>query len=606
MPPFPTTTLGRDYVKTRFLEPSLPTAMAQRHLGMPRGVYLGYTPYAGPGSDVLQLLRDPFHGFSMLKVGSKGDRAQVDVFTNQDIALDFTGHTVWPVYVLATSNYTDGKATSATIFTRATKAVGLNEVLICKATRVGANLVLDYDVPTNRQPPVAFAGQRFGFMGRGAIGELSTANSIGAEVVAARSSTYTGAHASLKARIDDDLSGASLANRLGLVLQNIVGNAYSDVTGSSWNVSGSFAETSRQFEPKITFEPSGTETVQGAITGPVDTVRNIAFLIDELTGSRIVDEVNPSTSTPSLDPIYGRITYSTGSNGVGKQINYVNASNDVTGNGTNPFVAPLQQGDIIQAPDGKFYELKTITGPDDAVLGSAYQGANGFVDNSTYRRFTLAFFNLSGAYTIPAARTIRLSFPAFIRLDRSIFDGLLYMRRAAELPGVPSATTAVVGKVLQATAGANAGTVSAENSTAPVGSNFHTLNFAYGGATNAGGGVADVTVVGATGPAGADSNPGPQGPTGSPGAGYTTSAPFVKSGVFTGPFVGTSFSNDFAVSHGFANLYGLTGGWAQFSSPNGGGFAEITSFTLVGTTGTIMVSANTGGATYAVFLGGCQ
>jgi len=606
MPAFPNVTLGRDYVKTRFLEPSLPIAMAQRHLGMPRGVYLGYTPYAPPASDTLQLLRDPFHGFSMLKVGSKTERAQVDIFTNQDVALDFTGHTVWPIYVLATSDYTSGRATKATIFTRATKAVGLDEVLICKVTRVGADLVLDYDVPTNRQPPLAFAGQRFGFMGRGAIGELSTANSVGAEVITARTSVYTGAHATLKERIDDDLSGVSLANRLGLVLQNIVGNAYSGVTGSSWNVSGSFAATSRQFEPKITLEANATEVIAGVITGPGDVVRNVAFLIDELTGNRIVDESNPSTAAPTLDPIYGRITFSTGTNGVGKQINYVNASDDVTGNGTNPFVAPLQQGDLVLAPDGKFYELKTIVGPDDAVLGSAYQGTNGFVDNSTYRRFTLAFFNLSGAYTIPTARTIRLSFPAFIRLDQSIFDGLLYMRRAAELPGVSSATTTVIGKVLQATAGANAGTVSAESNTAPVGSNFHTLNFAFGGATNAGSGVANVSVVGTTGPSGADSDVGPQGNQGPNGYGYTLNVLHKKSPPVTAPGVG-SWSYDFAAD-GFTTLSAVSSGFWTHPSYNHwypSGYTAVVSKSGTTAFADWMAPAVVTGADFGVYLGGC-
>ena len=612
MPPFPTATLGRDYVKTRFLEPSLPEAMDQRHRGMPRGVYLGYSPYAAPGSNVLQLLSDPFHGFSMLKVGGDGV-AQIDIFTNQTITLDFTGHTFWPIYVLATSNYAAGRTTSAKIFTRATKAVGLNEVLICKVNRSGSDLVIEIDVPTNRQPPLAFAGQRFGFMGLGSIANLSTAVSIGAEVVTARTSLYTGVHASLKSRIDDDVSGSSLATRLGLTLQHIVGNAYSGVTGASWNVSGSFAETNRQFNPKITFEANGTETQSGVITAPSDAVRNVAFLIDDLTGNRIVDETSPSTATPTLNPIYGRLSYLTGSNGIGKQIYYVSASDNVTGVG-NPF-SVLQQGDIVQAPPkppavvGKFYELKTIIDGNTAVLGAAFDGNNGFVDNSTWRRFTLSFFNLSGAYTIPTAKTIRLSFPVFVRLDQSVFDGLLYMRKTAELPGVPSATTTVAGKVLQATAGANAGTVSAENTTAPVGSNFHTLNFTLGGATNAGAGVANVSVPGVTGPAGANSAVGPRGPTGSAGAGYLLSIPFKRGPTVTAPFVGSSWTYDFAAD-GFVSIAALTGGFAQITLAQGNGnYFQIDSFTPASpsaTEGTIVMSSNFGGATYALFLGACS
>lgn len=608
MPPFPIATLGPDYVKTRFLEPSLPEAMAQRHLGMPRGVYLGYIPYVGPGSDVLVLLRDPYHSFSMLKVGSKGNNAQIDIFTDQDVTLDFTGHTVWPVYVLATSNYTDDKATNGTIFTRATKAVGLDEVLICKINRTGADLVIENDIPTNRQPPLAFIGQRFGFMGQGAIGELTTASSVSAEVIAARTSVYTGPHISLKTRIDADVVGSSLATRLGLVLQTIVGNAYSGVSGSSWNVSGSFSEKSRQFEPKTTFEPNANEVTTGVITAPGDLVRNIAFLIDELTGNRIVDETNPSVATPSLTPIYGRITYSTGPNGAGKQINFVPSSDDVTGNGTNPFVAPLQQGDLLLAPDGKFYELETITGPDDAVLGSAYQGSTaGFVDNTTYRRFTLSFFNTAGVYSIPTAKTIRLSFPAFIRLDQSVFDGLLYMRKSAELPPIADATTAVVGKVLQGTTGANAGTVSAENNTSPVGANFHTLNFTVpGSAINAGGSVANVSVIGLQGPAGADSNVGPQGNTGPNGYGYTLQVLHKKSPPVVAPGVG-SFSYDFSVD-GFSTLSAVsTGFWTHPSYAYWRPSGYTSAVTKVGTTATANWSAPAvvTGATFGVYLGGC-
>lgn len=608
MPAFPTAAFSKDCVRVRFLAPSLPDSMNRRFLGMPRGVYLGYTPYVAPGADVLQLLRDSNHGFSTLKVGSNTDPVQVDVFTAEDILLDFTGHTVWPVYVIAKATYTAGSSTNGTIFTRGTTASGLDEVLICRVNRPGNDLVVDVDIPTNRQPPIAFQGQKFGFMGQNAVGELSIANSVNAEVIAARSSPYTGPHGSLKDRIDDDVDGDSLANRLGLFMHNILGNAYTGVTGTSWNVSGSFSETSREFEPKITFAPNANELTVGAITAPGDTVRNICFLINETTGARLVDTTNPSVASPTLEPLYGRLTYSTGFNGGGKQIFFYAGVDDIDGGGTNPFVAPLAQGDLILAPDGKYYELKTIVGPDNAVLGAAYEpDTDGFVSNTAYRRFTLSFFNSTGAYSIPSSSTIRFSFPSFQRLTQSVYDAFPFMRKNAELPAVQDATTTVAGKVLQATSGAKAGTVSAENNTSPVGANFHTLNFFYGGATDAGGGVANVSVVGATGPAGPDSDVGPQGPQGSPGAGYTQSIPFLKSSVHTAPFVGQSFSNDFAVSHGFPSLAAVTGGFAQWSSPNGlGTYGQIDSITKVGTTGTILLSASTPGATYAVFLGGCR
>jgi hypothetical protein len=578
--------------------------MNRRFVGMPRGVYLGYTPFIPPGSTTLFLLRDPLRGFSTLKVGTRAGDEQIDIYTDRDLEFDFAGHVTWPVYVIATAVATDNRP-RGTIFTRATTASGRHEVLICKVDLISGQLVVSNDVPANQNLPIAFDGQQFGFMKQGAITELGVATSVNAEVDAAKTSIFTGPHSSLKARIDDDTSGSQLANRLGLSFHEIVGNAYSGVTGGSVNVSGSFSETSRRFAPFFSFEPGGSELAEGVITAPVDTVRNICFLIDETTGNRIVDEVSPTATAPSLSPVFGRLTYSTGSNGPGKQINFTQASTTVSGGGTNPFVAPLQQGDLIRGVDGLYYELRTITGPDNAVLASAYRGNTGFVVDTIYRRYTLSFFSAAGAYSILTARHIRFSFPAFFRQTRNVFDGWLYMRRTADLPLPPVATTSVVGRVLRATDGANTGTVSAENSGTPIGSNFHTLNFTTGGASNTGGGVASVSVPGPIGPAGPDSDVGPQGPQGNAGAGYNLSAVFQRSVDYVAPLVAQSFSNDFNATHGFTSLAAVTGGFARLNIPAGFTAVTIDSISMAGTTGTIVFTADLATAEYAVYLGGC-
>jgi hypothetical protein len=515
---FPSITLSNQYVKLRFFEPEVTQALNQRWLGMPRGVYLGYEPAVTPGSNILSLNVDATQNFSLLRVPSSEERVMVDIFTDQVVELDFSAHSVWPVYVLASATYKTGSATQGKIFTRAATAVSVNEVLICKVDKPVDDLVIEADIPTTRQPPLAFESQPYGYMPDGSVDNLVTSNAVVAEVVASRTSTHTGSHPDLDSRIDADIVGSSIADRIGLRLVNVVSNVHPNRTGSSVNVSGSFSETGRTLGPNITIEPNGDTSTEGAVT---DGTSNFCFVIDAATGHRLIDDA-------TREPVYGLTSFATSSIGGGKEIQFVNASVDVNGNGTNPFVAPLEEGDLVEGPDGLFYEILTITDPDTAVLGAAYQGADASVFNSTFRRWLLFLFTVSGGpYSILAPTSVQFIFPCYFRADKAIFDGLLFIKRTGERPQLQESTSLEEGKALLADDGGLVGSFRTVKSVAAtVGNDVHTLNFVHGGASNAGGGVANVSVQGEQGPQGPGANQGPDGPTGAAGFGYSINNSF--------------------------------------------------------------------------------
>lgn len=574
---FPTITLSREHTKVRFLEPRAPLAIGQRWLGMPRGVYFGFLPQVTSGSDVLTLATDPVTGFSLLKVGSSTMTTMVDIFTADPVQLNFTGHNVWPVYVLARADFADGAVTQARIFTRATGVSSIREVLICAVTKVGNDLVVDIG---GRQGPLAFQGQRFGFMGDGAIGELNSTAAAVAEVQAARTSPYTGAHSTLKERIDADLVGASLADRLGLRFVAVGSNRHT-VVGSSANVSGSFIESRRVLAPHMDLTPGGDESTEGVVCGPTDTVRNICTIVNADTGLRIID-------SGTGEPVFGRLHFVSGNVGAGKQIRFFNALTSVDGNGTNPFQAPLEEGDAIQGPDGRFYEIAQIISTDMATLGSAYQGPGAPVVavDPVYRRFTIDFHTLSGPVAL-ASTPIQFLAPAFFRADRAVFDATLLLQKNAVRPDIEDATAATAGKALLATDFGLVGSFrTIKNASVAIGNDFHTLNFVYGGATDAGGGVVNVSVPGEVGPPGPNANQGPDGPTGPAGPGYSLNNSFELSplsdmtAVAGGP-VTLSFTVDFtnpAVTPTMTvppGIVHLNGGWATIDGPSNSGFERL-------------------------------
>ena len=619
---FPSLTFPKENVKARFLEESASLAIGQRHLGMPRGVYVGFIPVSTPGSRLLRLAIDPTHSFSLLKTGSTDERANVDLYVSSDVVLDFTGHTVWPIYVMATATYTTGRATNGHIFTRATGPKNATEVLICVVSTSGANLVLTASYQTGtRQPPIAFAEQRFGYMPTNAVNDLNSTTLTAAEIIAARTSPYTGVHTSLADRLADDMSSAEMSNRLNLQSSIILSNAYTGVTGASLNVSDSFSGTSRQFEPKtvanltasLLIEPIGSETVEGVITAPIDPIRNICFIVDESTGARLVDEVNPTVLGPSLSPVYGRLTFQTGA--MTGLINFTQADIDITGSGTNPFVLS-QVNDLILGPDGLYYAIASIVDFDNATLASpGFQGATGSIPSiayptPTYRRFTLNFFSPAGAYVIPTARSVRFGCPSFFRDDRAIYDGLNYLKRIGEPPDPSEATSAVVGKVKLAQTGSLAGSISVvQVGTTDIASNPHTLNFTSTTTLTSPGGPGEVNIdiPGLQGPQGDSADPGPQGPPGPAGAGYATCVPFKRqsSTPVAGPSSG-SFVIDFSLLPAplLSGIVMASAGFCWMEHP----YSDRTSITNVSISGTqvIVQYEITGGSTINAFAGASQ
>jgi len=577
---FPSIALSNEFVKVRWFEQNVAKAVNQRWIGMPRGVYLGFDPETVPGSRLVTLATDAQQSFSLLKVPSRDETVMVDIFTGEDVVLDFTAHNAWPVYVLATSSYKTGSPTQGKIFTRASTASAIDEIVICRVDKVGDDLVIDVTEPTNRQQPVAFQTQPYGYMPDGSIEDLSTTNAIVSEVVAARSSIYTGPHGDLKTRLDADMGGAEMADRLGFRLAHLLSNVHQNRSGTALNVSGSFTETGRTTAPLLTISSGGGESVEGAIT---DGVRGVCFLVNSTTKQRIINET-------TREPIYGQLAFSTAIIGAGKEVHFVNASVSVNGNGTNPFGAPLVEGDIIAGPDGLFYEISSIADPDNATLGAAYRGVDDFISNPAFRRWQIFLFTVSsGVFNLVTPTNVQFIFPSFFRLDRAIFDGSLHIKQDGERPQLPVATSASAGKALLATDGGLVGSFRTIKDTGTsIGADIHTLNFLTGGAANAGAGVAIVSVPGAKGAPGPSSNQGPDGPTGAAGFGYSLQNSFEtgpESGdtsTAVGP-VTVSYTHDWTVPSSTPTLSAqsprsyahVSGGWSIINGFHGGGFERI-------------------------------
>lgn len=543
MPSFPSVILSRDNVKIRFLDPVPSQNINQRFMGLPRGVYVGYEPQVTPASPVLTLSTDAQLGFSSLKVGAASTAVQVDVFTNQSVLLDFTGHTQFPVYVIARADYVQSFPTQGRILTRATGPVGPQEVGICVVNKSGPNLVIGAVIPGQRQPPLAFSGQAAGFMYGGATDDIVTAQGATNEVIFARTSLSTGLPSPrLADRLALDLAADYIASQIGLRTVGVVGNAQI-VTGGSGtaNVSASFGALTRQMLPAMTINAGGTEIGEGAITAPADTERNVCFLIDDTTGARVVDA--------NANAMYGRLAESFGV--ISGTLGFTNALPTVQGTGTN-FGVELQVGDLILGADTNLYSVTGIAGT-QLTIAPSYQGANASGFMSVFRRFTLTFYSRGTgsevATPLPGPVNLRFFFAAWFRADRSIFDATTYMKRDGERPVEPIATSTIRGRALLAVAGALVGSIfQISSNQTPVGStNFHTLNFNAVNASvvNAGGGQANITVPGNPGPPGPGANPGPSGPLGPYGPGARNLSPFVSSALL-GPGGSGSFTVDFS------------------------------------------------------------
>jgi hypothetical protein len=614
MPSFPTYTFDKSLVRARFLEPNGSSSINTRHYGLPRGVYLGYTPEVTAGSLILKLKPDPRLGFSTLKVGAQSTRAQLDVIAAGDVELDFTGHTVYPVYVLARADYKAGTPSQGRILTRTTGPSGPQEIVLCRISKPAADLVADVTVPTNRHPPLAFSGQGVGYMYGGATDDLVFAQTATAEVIKARDNLETPPpppSATLSQRLGLDLTGQFIADQLALKSATIVGNARLILAGAtSMNVSDSFSELSREFQPLLTLEPNANETTEGIVTAPGDTDRNVAYLIDETSGLRL--------ETATGGPVYGRVAYTTAP--LTGTLTFSLSLDTVNGVGTL-FLTELQIGDLISAPDGKFYAVEAVANNTNLTISLAYQATtfSGFV--STRRRFTMSFLSRTTgaevAYALAQNTILRPFFSGWFKLNRSIFDASTFMKKNGEMPNVPAASDAVRGLVKLATNGGLAGAIyQITNAQSAVGANnFHTLNFTGVNASiiDAGGGVANLSIPGNPGPPGPGSAVGPTGSPGLPGPGASAFNSWEGSGLF-----GVGGAHTFNVTFASAtppfagNLDHVVGGmslYATFSSPFGWNGFRITGISKSGNIGTINLDLTTvfgnSETTGKVFLGGC-
>jgi len=609
MPSFPNFLVDKDFVKTRFLEPRGSESVNKRNLGLPRGVYLGFTPETTSGSLVLRLTPDRCCNFSVLKVCAQSTKVQVDVIAPTTVELNFTGHTVWPVYVIGRADYSLNRPTQGRILTRATQAAGPQEVGICRVDLVAGDLVVDTTVPTNRQPPLAFSQQAAGYMYDGATSDIVFAQSATAEVIQARDDSKNPGPPPPAQRLADrlaiDLAGDNISDLLGRKLVTVMGNAQVVTAGAtSMNASQSFSAISRDFPPVTTFEPGGNETTSGAVTAPADTDRNVAFLVEEATGLRL--------ETTTGGPVYGRVSY-VGGVGTGS-CTFTNASTTVTGVGTL-FTSELQVGDLLLTPDG-YYAIESIANDTTLALATAYASTTAIGFIVLFRRFTISFFSrTSGAelsHALPQTTNIRPFFSVWAELKDSLFDASIYMKKIGETPNVPAATDVVSGLVRLAVGGGLAGAIyQITNAQSSIGgNNFHTLNFSAVNASgvNAGGGVANISVPGNPGPPGAGAVPGPVGPTGAPGTGASARNTWEVSPLYGPGGAGHTFTVTFsAATPPFAgNVAHIVGGIA-LSDPFPFFSTRITSISKLGNTGTIVMdlSALSNATQGKVFLGGC-
>lgn len=303
-----------------------------------------------------------------------------------------------------------------------------------------------------------------------------------------------------------------------------------------------------------------------------DTVRNIVNIVETKAGRKPVDT--------NGNPIYGRLLFGpngTSSAGGGapgellvaasnnQQINFTNGSTTVTNNNLD-FTLFCLPGDIIEGADGRFYEISPVSGSvttttltltaDKSYLGpNASAGFGVGPGPRRRRRYLLKPVVLSGGVessatltvgtNIPAGASLRVFFPCWFTEAQSNFDadfvkqapGDGHISATQTVPGVgivanknetpPAAPNAVFG-VLQ----------NFQNNGNPLAAtNFHTINFAAGGASAAGG---VITIPAIAGPPGSGGGPGPPGPAGPAGPGFSNFAVnFV--GIFpSGPFPANS------------------------------------------------------------------
>jgi hypothetical protein len=522
----------------------------QKFLGIPLGIYFGFVPQVTAGSLILTLGIDPVFGVSFARTRSLLAEQEADVVFETPITLDFTGHDFVlnpTVYVKLKASVAVGQPTSAEVFTSGTGPAPLTEQLICVVTKPAADLVVTATEPANRSNPYAWASATYGygFMKDSAVEQLLAAVDMVNEVAAARLDLDGVTHPynppfdyGLDDRIGADLQPDAIASRLALFFRVVRSNAYTAAaTTNVFDVSSSFAQTSRTFSPMISFNSGGNETTTGATTDGDIENRNICFVVNDATRERLIDA--------DRLVLYGRLTAAT--TPLTGTITFTNAVAAIVGIGTL-FLTELALGALVIGPDGQTYSVLTITDNFNVTLGSTYAGVTVVGATASRRVFTLTTYHIAGGVEIGHAITIatvfHFYFPAWVLLSDATFDAQNYMLSSGEEPPLPNAAVGVEGKVFLhpgTTGGLGGAVLSVKDAGSPVGSGVPVFGLDFTGAAVGAPGVADISASGPVGPVGpGGGSPGAPGPTGPTGTGFGLFSSAFSAGPFniTPPFTG--------------------------------------------------------------------
>ena len=615
MSTFPTHTFRDQAVKFRFGERYISEATNRKCLGFPPGVYFGFVPTLV--ENILTLAPDLAMGLSLARLISQDDAlAALDVISDSNIVIDFTGHTVYPVNVVLKANGTLGQPFSAEIVTQAAAPALPTELLLGVMISSGS---FDSDLPSNRSNPFAYVGAHlgYGFMPSSSVEELLAAVSMITEVQDARIDLDGVTQANLKDRLDVDAAGPAIASRLGQEIRTIISEDYTLAAGTGVVVVGdSFANKHRTNSPIETIPGFGSETKIGAVTDgtprpfpPAGTLadddRNVCAVIDIGTERRLLDS--------NRRPIYCRLSLD--EVGLTGQLDFVATSPTVNGIGTS-FISQIEAGDIIEDGAGDFYEV-AATPSSNTVLTLSIPATNtNSTTTSIRRRFTISYFIRADAttdtpVTVPLGTAFRFFFPMWDTLEFSQWDYVPELFKNFDGEPVVNATTAIAGKVqlengaIDATAGTiwrilDSGNVVGDG-------NIHSLNF--GAVADAGLGAVNVTSRGLTGDQGAPAPPGipgPAGPKGPIGVGYSTyGVPFATDFRRTvgpvGPIhPGESYSFTYTFT-GLSELLFVSGGMYRWEPYGNGGSSTVDITNIVklnANTARITLIAPTGDASF--------
>jgi len=572
---FPTYTIPLTSIKYRYGEHYVSEATNQKFLGIPRGVYLGFT--ASMTGNILKLSVDQDYGVSLLRVTSLLDTVAVDLLLTTDVTLDFTGQLVYPVYVFASVSEKLGSPSTAQIITAGAFVPSPTVSLICVLPSAGSVV---FDAPTNRDTPYAYTGTPlgFGFMRANAVEQLLDAIDMITEVTNARTDLTSTVQASLGNRITVDGTAVNMATRLSRSIRSYRTSTFS-VGGpiTSANVSSQFSALYRSISPVTDIRPFGSSSYTGAVTGgslPVpspagatqDSIRNVCVPVDA-SGVRLVD---------STKVVYGRLIANEVT--IAGTSSFSLGSPTVNGVGTAYNNGSIQAGDLIADAVGNLYVvLTTPVLPTVLTLSINAIAANAVVD-TIRRRFSVDFVKSDDAGSEVAAtvsQNFSLYFPVWHSSDIAVLDAQTFLYQNGAPVPVPVATSSLEGRVLRASGApdglAGALQVVKANNIAVGAGQFHTISFLA--ATNPGGGVVNVTMVGATGSKGPiPPGGGPAGPVGDPGLqgqGITTKNIFFLSGPYNQLVMPPSTLYSFSNTFGFDLIF-VSGGLASWEVTSGG------------------------------------